>query len=121
MKVQSKKAKGRNLQQWVCKKIAELTGFKYGKDCPIESRGMGQSGTDVRLDEQVLKVFPFSIECKNQQLWHILDWIEQAKQNQKDGTDWLLVIKKNKHKPVVIMDAERFFEIVVKGVSDASK
>ncbi|OQC75319.1 MAG: hypothetical protein BWX44_00050 [Spirochaetes bacterium ADurb.Bin001] len=32
--------------------------------------------------------------------------------NQKPGTDWLLVAKKNRIKPVVILDAERFFEIL---------
>ena len=44
MKPQSAKAKGRTLQQWICKKISEFTGFPCGKDCPIESRPMGQSG-----------------------------------------------------------------------------
>lgn len=112
MKPQSAKAKGRTLQQWVCQKVSELTGFAYGKDCPIESRPMGQSGVDVRLEEDVLKVFPFSIECKNQEKWSLLTWVEQAKQNRKEGTYWLLVVKKNRIKPIVIMDAEEFFELL---------
>ncbi len=112
MKPQSAKAKGRTLQQWVCQKVSELTGFTYGKDCPIESRPMGQSGVDVRLEEAVLKVFPVSIECKNQEKWSLLAWIEQAKQNRKEGTYWLLVVKKNRIKPIIVMDAEEFFELL---------
>lgn len=67
MKPQSAKAKGRSLQKWACEKISELTGYKCGKDKPIESRPSSQSGTDVRLEDQVLKIFPFSVECKFQE------------------------------------------------------
>lgn len=109
---QSAKAKGRSLQQWVCQKISELTGFQWGQDKPIESRGMGQSGVDVRLEEEVLKVFPFSIECKWQEAWSVPAWIEQAKNNQKPNTDWLLVCKKNRQSPVVILDADVFFSLM---------
>jgi hypothetical protein len=41
-----------------------------------------------------------------------LAWIEQAKQNQKEGTDWLLVIRKNRIDPVIVMDADRFFDLL---------
>lgn len=112
MKPQSAKAKGRTLQQWICKKISEFTGFPCGKDCPIESRPMGQSGVDVRLEEDVLKVAPLSIECKNCEQWSILTWIEQAKRNRKTNTYWMLVVKKNRIKPIIIMDAEEFFELL---------
>ena len=112
MKPQSAKAKGRTLQQWICKKISEFTGFPCGKDCPIESRPMGQSGVDVRLEEDVLKVLPISVESKNQEKWSLLTWIEQAKKNRKPSTYWMLVVKKNRIKPIIIMDAEEFFELL---------
>jgi len=115
VKPQSAKAKGRTLQQWVCQKISDVTGIEWGKDKPIESRPMGQSGVDVRLEEDVLKVFPFSVEAKNCEKWALPTWIKQARQNQKEGTDWLLVIKKNRMEPIVVMDAEVFFRIVKKG------
>jgi len=85
MKPGSAKAKGRSLQRWVCKKIAELTGFEWGKDRPIESRPMGQSGADVRLESQVLDIFPFSVECKFQERWSVPKWIAQAKANEAEG------------------------------------
>jgi len=118
--VQSAKAKGRNLQQLVCKMISDLTGFEWGggsEDAPISSRSMGQSGTDIRMESQVLKKFPFSVECKWQESWSIPAWIEQAKTNQIKNTDWLLVCKRSGKKgtpqpPVIVMDMERFFELL---------
>jgi len=116
--VQSAKAKGRNLQKWACQKIADLTGFEYGSvsdgDFPISSRPMGQSGTDVRLESQVLKAFPFSVECKAQESWSVHGWIEQAQANELKNTNWLLIAKRSRQKPVVIIDADVFFEILNK-------
>jgi len=75
---------------------------------------MGQSGPDVRLEGQVLKVFPFTVECKWQETWSIPAWIRQVKKNQMEGTDWLLFCKKSRKRPVVVMDAERFFNLFLK-------
>jgi len=111
---QSAKAKARRLQSWVAKQIAKVTGFPCGKDKPVESRPMGQSGPDVRLEGQVLKVFPFTVECKWQETWSIPAWIRQVKKNQMEGTDWLLFCKKNRERAVVVMDAERFFDLFLK-------
>jgi hypothetical protein len=109
--IASRKAKGRNLQKYVAKKISEITGIPYGKDEMIASREMGQSGTDVRLIEKAKKLFPFSIECKYQETWSVPAWIKQAKDNWKKGTDWLLFMRKNRHEEIVCMDAEAFFKI----------
>jgi hypothetical protein len=112
IKTSSAKAKGRNLQKWTCQKISELLGIPWGKDELIASREMGQSGTDVRLVEEAQERFPFSVECKYQETWSVPSWIKQAKKNQKEGTDWLLIMRKNHKEPVVVMDGERFFEIL---------
>lgn len=114
MKPQSAKAKGRSLQKWACEKISELTGYKCGKDKPIESRPSSQSGTDVRLEDQVLKIFPFSVECKFQERWRIPQWIEQAKANKIEGTNWLLICKQSRKPPIVVLEAEAFFDILKK-------
>lgn len=114
---QSAKAKGRRLQQWVCKKVAEITGFEWGSngnDKPIESRPMGQSGTDIRMESSVLKKFPFSVECKWQESWAIPAWIQQAKANLIKNTNWLLVIKKSRENPIVVLDAQVFFDLIAK-------
>ncbi len=112
MKTKSAKAKGRKLQQWTCEQISRLIGLPWGPDMHIASREGGQSGTDVRLSKEALKRFPFSIECKNQENWSIHSWIKQAKKNQKKETDWLLVCKRNRQDPVIIMNAESFFKLL---------
>jgi len=111
IKISSGKAKARRLQNWVAKKISEITGIDCGKDCMIEGREMGQSGVDVKLYGVAKEKFPFSVECKYQETWSIPAFIKQAKENKEKGTDWLLVLKKNRHEEIVIMDADAFFDI----------
>ncbi len=110
----SAKDKGRRLQQMVCAKISELTGLPWGKDEPIESRPMGQSGVDVRLDAVARKEFPFSVEAKWQESWNIPEWIRQAQTNEMKDTDWLLVVKRSHSPPVCIIDLDTFFKILEK-------
>jgi len=110
--VAARKAKARRLQNWAAEKIAKLLGCKWGKDCSVAPREMGQNGTDVRLVGRAQEDFPYSVECKYQESWAVHAWIKQAKENQKEGTDWLLICKRNNMKPVVIMDAEAFFKLL---------
>ena len=110
--VQSAKAKGRKAQQWIMRKISDLTGIPCGKDELIASREMGQSGTDVRLIGKAQKAFPWSVECKWQESWSVPAFIRQAKENQKKDTDWLLLMKRNQHEYVVVLDAEVFFKLL---------
>lgn len=117
----SAKAKGRALQQWVCAKLSEALDLQWGKDELIASREMGQSGTDIRLIGEAQTRFPFSIECKACEAWSVPQWIAQAKANQKEGTEWLLVIKKRRERPVVVMDAERFIALFVESAADLSR
>ena len=115
--VASAKDKGRRLQKWVCSKISELTGHEWGSngdDCPIESRPMGQSGTDVRLEAHVQELFPFSVECKWQENWSVHAWMEQAKANQGKDATWILFIRRNDMKPfsLAVLDAEVLFNLL---------
>jgi hypothetical protein len=114
IRTQSAKAKGRRLQKWACSKISDLTGFSCGKDMPIESRPMGQSGVDVRMESQVLKAFPYSVECKCQEAWSMHAWIKQACANVIEGTDWLLICKRNSESPIIVMDGDAFFRLLGK-------
>lgn len=112
--VQSAKAKGRKAQQWIMRKISDLIGIPCGKDELIASREMGQSGTDVRLIGKAQKMFPFSVESKWQETWSVPAWIRQAKENQKEGTNWLLLMKRNQHEYVICLDAKVFFKLLSK-------
>jgi len=120
MKTSSAKAKGRRFQQWVAEKISDLLGIQCGKDQLIESRESSQSGVDVKLIGEAAERFKFSIECKNQEKFSIPVWIEQAKSNQKGGTDWLLFVTKNRYDKIVIMDAEAFFKLYERSIKNES-
>lgn len=109
--VQAGKAKGRRLQQWVCEKLSKMLCLPWGPDEMIASREMGQAGCDVRLIGVAKKLFPFAVECKNQEKWAIHQWIKQAKENSSEDMKWLLIAKRNHMDPVVILDAEDFFYI----------
>jgi len=109
--IKSRKAKGRNFQQWVAQKISDMLEIPWGKDELIRSREMGQSGTDISLIGEALKLFPYAVEIKHQETWAIPSWIKQAKSNQKKDSEWLLFVKKNNEKPIVVIDAEVFFDL----------
>lgn len=109
--IAARKSKGRLLQQWVAEKISKLLGIPWGPDELISSRPMGQAGTDVCLIGEAKKRFPFSIEVKRQEKLALPSWIKQAESNQIKGTNWLLIYKRSREKPVVVMDAEVFFKI----------
>ena len=75
---------------------------------------MSQAGTDIRLIGRAKEEFPYSIECKNCESWAFPKWIKQAKSNQEKGTDWLLFVKKNRQKAIVVMDMDTFFKMQFK-------
>lgn len=116
MKTSSCKAKGRNLQYWAAEQLAGVLGIEFNQQddlCPVHSREMGQSGKDVYIrDKALVEKFPFSVECKNTETISLYSYIEQAKRNTTPDTSWLVIHKKNKSKPVVIMDGEVFFKMV---------
>lgn len=111
MKTRSCKNKGIVLQKIVAEKISKLLGIDWGKDKEIRSREAGQQGTDVVLSERVESLFPFAIECKNQESLNLWAAIDQAKSNAKENTSWILFCKRNRIDPIVILDASEFFDI----------
>lgn len=110
MKTQSAKAKGRLLQQWVRDLILRLSPTLEPDDC--KSTSMGASGEDVQLSPAARKLWPFSIECKSRKAIAVYKDYEQAKSNCPKSAEPLVVIKQNRSKPLVIVDAEWFFERV---------
>ena len=109
--VKGRKAKGRALQNFIGRLFSKITGYPFGKDELIEGREMGQPGVDIKLYGDAAKEILYSIECKNTDKWDMHKWIEQAKANKKDGTDWLLICKRSYREPVVVMSVEHFFSL----------
>jgi hypothetical protein len=76
----------------------------------LESRPMGSSGEDIIMGKQTRQIFPYSVECKNQEKVNIWSAMEQAESNCK-SYEPLVVIKKNGKKPLAVVDAEYFVEL----------
>ena len=104
MRVQSAKAKGRRLQQWVRDMLIEMLEV-HPED--VESRSMGAGGEDIIMARAARQKFPFSVECKNTEKLNVWDAYDQACANCGDYEP-ILIIKKNGRKPLAILDAESF-------------
>jgi hypothetical protein len=107
MRPQSAKAKGRRLQQQFRELLIEELGI-HPED--IESRSMGAGGEDLIMARAARQKFPYSIECKNVEKLNVWEAYKQAEENSKDYEP-VVVMKKNNHKTLVVIDAEHFVKI----------
>ena len=107
MKTQSAKAKGRKLQQWMRNLLIEKLEV-HPED--IESRSMGAGGEDLIMARAAREKFPMSIECKNQEKVNVWEAYKQAEDN-SGNYEPVVVIKRNKVKPLVVVDAEYFVSL----------
>lgn len=108
MKVATGKAKGRRLQQWVRDKLLEIHSVLEPDD--IKSTAMGQGGEDVQLSPAARRLIPYTIECKARKTVSVYPWYEQAMANNPKDYVPVLVVKQDRKKPLVVVDAEWFFE-----------
>ena len=107
VKPQSAKAKGRRLQQWFRDLLINKLDI-HPDD--VESRSMGAGGEDLIMARAARKKFPYSIECKNQEKINIWKSYFQAQENSKEYEP-IVVIKRNNHKPLLLVDAEHFINL----------
>ena len=107
MKPKSAKAKGRILQKWFRELIIQQLGLD---EEDLESRPMGSQGEDIIMGKQSREKFPYSIECKNQESVNVWKAYKQAEENSKNYEP-LVVIKRNRTKPLVLVDAEHFVNL----------
>lgn len=112
MKTSSAKAKGQRLQKQVVEDIRRLLNVDTKETSSFEgivqANPMGNSGVDVKIAGDFQEKFPFSIECKNVEKWSIPQWWKQAEANVKEGTNPMLIISKNRHKTLVILEWDVF-------------
>lgn len=73
---------------------------------------MGESGEDVQLSPQARKSIPFTIECKSRASIAVYSFFEQAEKHK--NFEPVVFIKANRKKPLAIIDAEKFIEMVKK-------
>ena len=110
MLTSSAKAKGRKLQQWFRNLLIEKLDI-HPED--IESRSMGASGEDLIMARAAREKFPYSVEAKNQESVNIWKAYEQAEENSGDYEP-IVVLKRNKSKPLVLTDADYFVRLHAK-------
>ncbi len=109
--VQARKAKGRRLQQWVVQKLKDL--FPDFTSDDVRSTPMSVNGPDVQMSPYAKGVFPYHIECKNQEkLGFVIDMYEDIKPvPDTEGVGRLLFMRANNKRTLVALDAEFFIKM----------
>ena len=108
MKPSSAKAKGRNLQQLVAKKLIE--SFPQFTELDIKSTSMGVSGEDVQLSQPVKNLLKIQIECKNRAKIAVFQDYAQAKTH--GNAEPVVVLKQNHSKPLALIDLDYFIQLL---------
>lgn len=110
MKTQSAKAKGRKLQQWTRDQI--LGVYTHLEEDDVRSTSMGVSGSDVQLSPLARKSFSYDVECKSLARVGVYRYIDQC--NNRGDACPLVIVKENRRKPLAVVDAEHFFDLLRK-------
>ena len=112
MKTRSAKNKGKRLQN----KVKELLVEKFKsslEDGDFKSTTMGESGIDIQLSPAARRIFPWAIECKNQEAISIWKCLQQAEDAGKDeGLKPLLIFKRNRSKTYVTLELDDFLGLL---------
>ncbi len=113
MQIKSAKAKGRRLQNWVREcLIADLL-----KPEEVSTAIMGETGVDVKIVRHKQYMFPMKIECKSQKdgFSAVYKAIKQCQNHSGEGEP-LVIIKQDGQKPLAVLDAEYFIDIIIKRI-----
>ena len=109
MKPRSAKNKGKRLQN----KIRDLILEKFDSLEPDDVRSitMGDSGEDILLSPAARRLFPFSVECKNQEKLNIWGALEQAEDNSGNHTP-LVIFKRNRSKTYAVLEFDKLLKLL---------
>ena len=109
MKSRSAKNKGKRLQNQVRDLLLEK--FQQLEEDDVRSTTMGDSGEDILLSPAARKLYPFSVECKNQEKLNIWSSLEQAENNSGKHTP-LLIFKRNRTKTYAVLELDELFNLL---------
>ena len=110
MKPRSAKNKGKRLQNKIRDLILEEFNNVLELD-DVRSITMGDSGEDILLSPAARRMFPFSVECKNQEKLNIWSALEQAEENSGDHTP-LVIFKRNRTKTYAVLEFDKLLELL---------
>ena len=108
MKPSSAKAKGRNLQNLVAKKLIE--SFPLFTALDIKGTSMGVSGEDIQMSQTAKDLLQIQIECKNRAKIAVFQDYAQAQTH--GNAEPVVVLKQNHSKPLALMDLDYFIKIL---------
>ena len=109
MKPRSAKNKGKRLQNQIRDLILEKFDILEPDD--VRSITMGDSGEDILLSPAARRLFPFSVECKNQEKLNIWGALEQAEDNSGNHTP-LVIFKRNRSKTYAVLEFDKLLELL---------
>ena len=109
MKPRSAKNKGKRLQN----KVRDIILEKFDKLEPDDVRSitMGDSGEDILLSPAARRLFPYSVECKNQEKLNIWSSLEQAEENSGKHTP-LVIFKRNRSKTYAVLEFKELLKLL---------
>ena len=110
MKPRSAKNKGKRLQNKVRDLILEKFNSKLEPD-DVRSITMGDSGEDILLSPAARKLFPFSVECKNQEKLNIWSSLEQEEGNSGNHPP-LVIFKRNRTKTYAVLEFDELLKLL---------
>ena len=109
MKTHSAKAKGRRCAQEVKELLVKNFNIA-AEDIHITSSGV--NGPDIQVFGQARNLFPYAVECKNQEKINIWEAYEQAEKHLKNpqflGCKPIVFFKRNRSQLMVCLSAEDF-------------
>ena len=115
-KARAAKAKGRTLQNWVRDKLLALFCTQYPEFSitteDIKSQTMGMVGEDIIITPHTRKYHPYSYECKNVEKLNVWAAFDQCIKNKPSNTAGILVIKRNRIEPLVVMDWNTYEDLL---------
>ena len=109
MKLRSAKNKGKRLQN----KVRDIILEKFDSLEPDDVRSitMGDSGEDILLSPAARRLFPFSVECKNQEKLNIWEALDQAEGNSGKHTP-LVIFKRNRSKTYAVLEFKELLKLL---------
>ena len=78
----------------------------------ILSTSMGASGEDLQFSPRARELIPISVECKSHKAFAVYKIMDQAASNTRKGLEPVSLIKADRKKPLVVVDAEYFFDLL---------
>jgi hypothetical protein len=110
IKTSSAKAKARRLQDWVRDTIYKC--FPSLEQGDVTCAIMGESGEDIKLSPAARQLIPISVECKARKSFALYNDYDQATTNAPKGMEPVLFIKGDRKKPLAVIDAEYFLDLM---------